>query len=154
MNLTTLTCSGKRKHGGVRCYAPAVWAVKAESADTWHGSCHHHIHQVLTRLGSGGASLEVQPPARVMAELRRLRGLLRMLTDAETLVNILRPLVQNDPDPWTAQRVSERLAREGHVCDTALATEMLEQLCEEHVLEALKDGQYQAAGALPYGPDR
>ena len=74
MAVTTLVCSAKRKHYGLKCQALAVWAIKGRDG-YWHGACHQHPHQVLKRLGATGDELTVRLATEAMKENERLRNL-------------------------------------------------------------------------------
>jgi hypothetical protein len=159
MSVTTLTCSGKRKHYGLMCQALAVWAIKGADG-YWHGACHQHPHQVLKRLGADGTKLTVQLATEAMAENARLRNLPGVLTRAEELVEVLRPLVleaadlvpgrTGGDDRWTVHRVRLILKRHAdEECDDAVAAELLELLDEENVVEHQGEGVYVCVASLP-----
>ena len=150
MSVTTLTCSAKRKHYGLQCQALAVWAIKGTDG-YWHGACHQHPHQVLKRLGAGGDKLEVRLATEAMAENARLLALPGVLTRAEELAEVLRPLVlEGDDERWTPHRVRYTLIRQaGDDCGDEVAGELLEVLCEERVLESQGEGVYVCIAALP-----
>lgn len=159
MSVTTLTCSATRKQFRIKCYALAVWAIKGKDG-YWHGACHQHPHQVLKRLGADGTKLTVMLATEAMAENARLRALPSVLTRAEELVDVLRPLVLEAADlvpgrtggdeRWTARRVRLILKRHAQEeCDEALAGELLELLDSENVVEHQGEGIYVCIAALP-----
>lgn len=159
MAVTTLTCSAKRKQFNLSCHSLAVWAVKGKDG-YWHGACHQHPHQVLKRLGAGGDKLTVMLATEAMAENERLRNLPGVLTRAEELVDVLRPLVleaadlvpgrTGGDDRWTARRVQLILKRHAQEeCDETLAGELLELLDSENVVEHQGEGIYVCIAALP-----
>lgn len=152
MTVTTLTCSGKRKQFGLKCYALAVWAVLGTDGN-WHGACHQHPHQVLKRLGAGGDKLTVMLASKAMAENARLRALPGILTRAEELLDVVREIVLNgepcNGDPWTPQRVVLILEQEKQACTPELAREVLELLCQENVMEHWGDEQYDCIAHVP-----
>lgn len=152
MAVTTLTCSGKYKQYKLTCHQLAVWAVKGADG-YWHGACHQHPHQVLKRLGADGAELTVQLATKAMAENERLRNLPAIVTEAERLTDALRRLVlDGDPrngEPWTAHRAMLLLRSGRHRCTPELAQEVLELLCEEHVMAHQGKGVYECVAHVP-----
>jgi hypothetical protein len=150
-----LTCSGRRKTYDLPCGAAADWGVRAMDGETWHGACYFHVHQVLKRLGADGARLEVRLAAEVVASIRRAMD--RGQASAEALrvrphlLHLVEKLRDDENRVFTQGSVMEMLERHGTPASSPLvASEALELLCEDEVLEARSDGVYGWPFELPY----
>jgi len=148
-----LTCSGVRKHYKLKCWGEATWAVRALNGDTWHGACHQHIHQVLKAYGATGEELVVRTAASAMEENDKIRQQNRALMNeggwADRCLDVLRPLVLDSDDVWTGERVAAILGEHRFSATSVQGHELLELLCEEHVVEHQGHGKYVCIAHLP-----
>lgn len=148
-----LRCSGTSKQFKLKCYREATWAVRTQDGANWWGACYQHPHQVMKRLAEGGKALVVWDAKEAMAENERLRERNEVILNqgefADRALDVLRPLVLDSDDVWTWERVVDVLAENKFAATSAQGHELLELLCEEHVVEHQGDGRYQCIASLP-----
>lgn len=144
-----LTCSGKSRTANLGCFTPATWAVRRRDGATWYGSCFHHTHQVMKRVGGKDrAELVVSTSAQAVDELMAMRRRLRVERDKDEFLCVLRPHVEDSNERWSGPRVAELLRSRGLVLTDSQGTGLLEFLCDEGVMKATGDGRYAALHAL------
>ena len=148
-----LRCSGRYQRFDLKCYREAAWAVRVADGTTWSGACYQHPHQVMKRMAEGGKQLVVQDAVEAMAENARVREANRALLNeggwADCALDVLRPLVLDSDDVWTGERVAAVLGQNRFSATSVQGHELLELLCEEHVVEHQGHGKYTCIASLP-----